>query len=81
MEYHVHFEINGKRETVVLEHVLEEYGVSEQEFWCCWISNEPYVEGSGNTADQAINNMIVRSESQRDGYKIHIENLKKKRAV
>ena len=58
MEYQVIFEINGKREILVLEHVKEEYGVSEQEFWCCWIVNKKETNGEGRCAEEAIMDML-----------------------
>ena len=70
------FEIDGAKKQLVLEHVKEEYGVSEQEFWCCWIVGEEHVQGDGDTAEAAINNMLMRSDAQRQGYSIHVEVMK-----
>ena len=78
MEYQVVFIINNERKTLVLEHVKEEYGVSEQEFWCSWIKDEAHVQGDGDTAEAAINNMLMRCDMQRQGFALHqqIQSLK-----
>lgn len=69
MEYHVALEINGKRELIILEHVKEEYGVSEQEFWSVWVANAKYICGDGDTAEQAIQDMI-KSFNEREEIRI-----------
>jgi hypothetical protein len=58
MEYQVVFLINGKRERLVVEHVKEEYGVSPATFWTCWIVGKKHINGEGDTAEEAIQDMI-----------------------
>jgi hypothetical protein len=77
MEYQIVFEIDGKRERIILEHVKEEYGVSEQEFWSVWVADKKYICGDGDTAEQAIQNMMKdfnEREEIRALFKKSIEN-------
>lgn len=63
MEYKVVFVINGERKTLILEHIKEEYGVSEQEFWSCWLLDKKHICGDGDTPEKAIEAMIKQKES------------------
>ena len=66
MEYQIMFEIDEVRKRLVLEHVKEEYGVSEQEFWCCWIVGEEYVKVRAATAELVITKLIVNAKKIRE---------------
>ena len=70
MIYHLNIILNGQRKTVILEHTLQEYGISEQEFWSCWIADEKQFNGDGGTLKVAFKDMLNNMEYRKEMWRI-----------
>lgn len=56
--YHVTLTSGNQRAVIAVDHVLEEYGISEQEFVSTWFLDRPEIQGDGDTVEEAVNNLI-----------------------
>ena len=69
MIQHLILTLEGKRKIVVLEYTAQEYGISEQSFWSCWIADEKVCNGDADTLEEAFRAMLraveYRGEMQR----------------
>jgi hypothetical protein len=81
VEYQIIFLINGKRERLVLEHVKEEYGISPATFWTCWIADRKHINGEGETAEEAVQDMIKTKKISDDMKKAFHESINAAGAV
>jgi hypothetical protein len=52
--YHVTITLGNERAVIAVDHVLQEYGVSEQEMFCTWFVDRPEIQGDGDTLEQAL---------------------------
>ena len=52
--YHINITLNNERAVIAVDHILEEYGVSEQEMFCTWLMDRPEIQGDGDTLEQAL---------------------------
>jgi hypothetical protein len=55
---------------IAIDHVLEEYGVSEQEFVSTWLVSDPRIQGDGNTFEEAIQDLFGNIDFKREMWKI-----------
>lgn len=62
MIYHVNMLINGKPEIMIVEYTAQEYGISEQSFWSCWLADSKHINGDGDTFEQAVQDMVKNKE-------------------
>ena len=60
--YHVQIQLNNERAVIAVDHVLEEYGVSEQDLFCTWFVDRPEIQGDGETLEQALQYLFKNLE-------------------
>jgi hypothetical protein len=73
MIQHLIITSNGQRKTIVLEYTSQEYGVSEQSFWSCWLADEKHINADGDSAEACIKDMIEQMEYRKEMWRISAE--------
>lgn len=56
--YHINVTLGDRRDVIVVDHVLQEYGISEQEFYSVWLGSDKRLQGDGDTFENAIGNLF-----------------------
>lgn len=81
MMQHLILTHNDKRVVVILEFTSQEYGVSEQSFWSCWVAHQKHHCGDGATLEAAVQDMIRNIEYREEMWKVSQELIKNIRAA
>lgn len=63
--YHVNISLGDRRDVIVVDHVLEEYGISEQEFVSVWLASDKRIQGDGDTFEDAIKDLFNNWEMKK----------------
>ncbi len=63
--YHINVTFGERRDVIVVDHVLEEYGISEQTFFSTWLGSDKRIQGDGDTFEEAIKNLFNNFEMKK----------------